>query len=166
MIEELVDDAPPGRTAPVGLTGGAPDPDDLYRSKTEAHIAKEWEDQLERARASNGDVDQDDVDVHDLYGGGGRAWTQPRHGEPTDQRETPRRRLPGLCARRPRGPAKPIADACRSPPAHPHTPFWRSSNKTNDDTQNGSVFLSARVVPCCSPLLSPTAVLVLVLSMY
>ena len=65
MIEEIMDE--PQRPPPP-MVEGVPDPDDLYRERTEGRIKKEWENQLGAAREANEDVDQDDVDVHDLYG--------------------------------------------------------------------------------------------------
>ena len=46
---------------------GAPDPDGNYVA-TERRLEKEWEEQLEMARAANVGVDEHDVDVRDLYG--------------------------------------------------------------------------------------------------
>jgi hypothetical protein len=65
MIEEIVDE--PAR-APAPLVSGCPDPEELYREKTQGRIDREWEDQLARAKEANGDVDQNDVDDRALYG--------------------------------------------------------------------------------------------------
>lgn len=77
MIEEIVDEpqAPPPPPPQLSVDG-VPDPDELYRERTEGRIKKEWEDQLGRARQANEDIDQEDVDAHELYG------SQSQHNYP------------------------------------------------------------------------------------
>ena len=61
LIEEIAD-------VSDGPSGAPPDPDENYAAFTERRLEKEWEEQLEMARAANVGVDEHDVDVRDLYG--------------------------------------------------------------------------------------------------
>ena len=61
LIEEMAD-------VSDGPSGAPPDPDENYAAFTERRLEKEWEEQLEMARAANVGVDEHDVDVRDLYG--------------------------------------------------------------------------------------------------
>ena len=61
LIEEIAD-------VSDAASGAPPDPDENYAAFTERRLEKEWEEQLEIARAANAGVDEHDVDVRDLYG--------------------------------------------------------------------------------------------------
>ena len=61
LIEEIAD-------VSDAASGAPPDPDENYAAFTERRLEKEWEEQLEIARAANVGVDEHDVDVRDLYG--------------------------------------------------------------------------------------------------
>ena len=92
LIEEMAD-------VSDGPSGAPPDPDENYAAFTERRLEKEWEEQLEMARAANVGVDEHDVDVRDLYGEQSvhiypdvhADWGDARHRRPRRPR---RRRVP------------------------------------------------------------------------